>query len=443
MVLQRHQARRQVTKLSNTILSRPSSRRSYFHNHHIYSTISATTTTATATATATATIPGAYNTCNGTRSFSLKSSPSSFSTTDTTIWKAWSTRIEDILSNPMWLIPRKGTGFDNFLKKDKKNVDKDEDKNSNVDEGKISEDGNSGSEDAPKKDNDDDDSKTKKSDDEGVFGSFRSQYSNNNTRNNSEGGNGGNDAPPNFSAPTSLIAALMLMGFTYMMIRNDDDSSVAPSDFSREITWNDFCNYLLETGQVEKIVVTNNHTIAKVFLKPGSQGLPQHQNRQYRYSDRRQQQHESNSNPMFDDSTQIQDGFSSGSNDEFSMSNQLNNNGTSQPNQPQIVYRFAIGSVDSFEKKLEEAQKVVGIDPYHEIPVQYTNETTTRSEILSVLPSLFLMGAALYFMRFAAGSMGGSAGGGGGMGGKIYFLFFTGLDRIYTGHSNLYLFLYS
>ena len=43
------------------------------------------------------------------------------------------------------------------------------------------------------------------------------------------------------------------------------------------------------------------------------------------------------------------------------------------------------------------------------------------SEILSVVPSLLLMGAAFYFMRFASGSMGGTgqSGRGGGMGGKI------------------------
>ena len=78
------------------------------------------------------------------------------------------------------------------------------------------------------------------------------------------------------------------------------------------------------------------------------------------------------------------------------------------------------GSVDSFEKKLEEAQRAVGIDPLHEIPVQYTAETTMTSEILGVVPSLLLMGAAFYFMRFASGSMmGGSSQGGrgGGMGG--------------------------
>jgi AFG3 family protein len=79
------------------------------------------------------------------------------------------------------------------------------------------------------------------------------------------------------------------------------------------------------------------------------------------------------------------------------------------------------GSVDSFEKKLEEAQRAVGIDPLHEIPVQYTAETTMTSEILAVVPSLLLMGAAFYFMRFAAGSMGGAgqSGRGGGMGGEF------------------------
>ena len=155
--------------------------------------------------------------------------------------------------------------------------------------------------------------------------------------------------------------------------------------------------------------MTNNHTIAKVFLKPGSQGLPQHQNRQFRYLDRRKHSDE-NEDAFLNDSTLIQNGFSADSNDVYNRKN--------HPNQHQVVYRFAIGSIDSFEKKLEEAQKAVGINPLNEIPVQYANETTTKSEILSVLPSLLLMGAALYFMRFAAGSMGGGAGRGGGMGGK-------------------------
>jgi len=327
----------------------------------------------------------------------------------TSIFKASSsTRIDEILSNPMLFVPRKGTGFDNFLKGEKKDVEVD-DKNPDGDVNKKS--GNkdsdteggdaSGEKSSPKKKNDDFNAG-------GVFGSFRSQRSNNNTRSNSEGGNGGrNDMPPNFTG-TSLLAALILAVFMYTMIRDGDENTVPQSDFSREITWNDFCNYLLETGQVDKIVVTNNHTIAKVFLKPGSQGLPQHQNRQFRYLDRRKHSDE-NEDAFLNDSTLIQNGFSADSNDVYNRKN--------HPNQHQVVYRFAIGSIDSFEKKLEEAQKAVGINPLNEIPVQYANETTTKSEILSVLPSLLLMGAALYFMRFAAGSMGGGAGRGGGMGG--------------------------
>jgi len=196
-----------------------------------------------------------------------------------------STRANEIIDKPTWLIPRKGTGFDNFLNRKKNSLDVDEDSNSN-EEGKNRGEPE-GSEDntdpkVKKNKGDEDENEKKKGD---VFGSFRSKYSDDNTRNNSEGGNGGSGVPPNFNGNT-LIMFLVLAGLSYSMIRNDDDSA-SPTDFSREITWNDFCNYLLETGQVEKIVVTNNRTIAKVFLKRGSHGLPQHQSRQFNYLNQR------------------------------------------------------------------------------------------------------------------------------------------------------------
>lgn len=265
------------------------------------------------------------------------------------------------------------------------------------------------------------------------FGSFRSQNNKNNfesNRNNkSEGGNGGSNRPPNFSGTllTQLGAALML-AILYTMVRSDDDSA-SPGDFtSREITWNDFCNYLLETGQVEKIVVTNNRTVAKVFLKPGSQGLPQHQTRHFRYSDRRQQGAAAGTDPIFQETTaqhRQQDGYHPSSSDGgsgvmtgdgFGVTDPFTLPNGKHPQQHQIVYRFAIGSVDSFEKKLEEAQRAVGITPLHEIPVQYTAESTMASELMGVVPSLLLMGAAFYFMRFATGSMGGAGQGRGGSG---------------------------
>jgi hypothetical protein len=173
----------------------------------------------------------------------------------------------------------------------------------------------------------------------GGFGPFRSQqnpYSNNNTRKDSEGGTGGSGMPPNFSS--TMLTAILLLGLTYMMIRNDDEAT--PGDFSsREITWNDFCNYLLETGQVEKIVVTNNRAMAKVFLKPGAQGLPQHQTRHFRYADRRQQG-AAGTDPVFEDSAHIHDGSNGG--DGFGSAASSLPHAKAHGHQHQIVYRFAM-----------------------------------------------------------------------------------------------------
>ena len=233
------------------------------------------------------------------------------------------------------------------MKRDKKKDEDDADANSNsengssesAESGKRNDEGSEGSDGGkPKADEGDHDKETKKWT-SGGFGPFRSQhnyYSNNNTRNDSEGGNGGNGAPPNFSS--TMITAILLLGLTYMMIQNDDETAT-PADFStREITWNDFCNYLLETGQVEKIVVTNNRTMAKVFLKPGSQGLPQQQIRPFRYSDRRQQG-AAGADPAFEETTHIQDGSSG---ETFGNTPMTSIPGKGRGHQHQIVYRFAM-----------------------------------------------------------------------------------------------------
>uniref|UniRef100_A0A7S4ARS4 AAA+ ATPase domain-containing protein n=1 Tax=Pseudo-nitzschia australis TaxID=44445 RepID=A0A7S4ARS4_9STRA len=426
-LLRRQIARRDLTASSSTSTSRSTS--TFFRRRYNYYDHRANENPLAAALVSSVTELDRRDTTS-TRSFSSKPTTTqpSFATT--------STRIDDILRIPTWLIPRKGTGFDNFLKRDKQDADENEDADSNKEEGGGKGSGSSSSSSNEKEtvENEDDNTTTKekKTDEtETMFGSSaRAKYTDNNTRNNSEGGNGGNGLPPNFTG-ASLVATLMLVAFTYFMLRNDGDDidgvASASTDFSREITWNDFCNYLLETGQVEKIVVTNNRTMAKVFLKRGSHGLPQHQNRRFRQGGAGAAGRGSANNQIFDDSTtRIAADTSSSTADDFggmqTLGKGISSFSTNQQ-QHQIVYRFAIGSVDSFEKKLEEAQKAVGIDPIDEIPVQYTNETTTKSEILSVLPSLVLMGAAFYFMRFAAGSMGGgmggSGGGGGGMGGMF------------------------
>jgi len=82
----------------------------------------------------------------------------------------------------------------------------------------------------------------------------------------------------------------------------------------------------------------------------------------------------------------------------------------------QPVYRFAIGSVEGFERKLEETQRELGIAPRNFVPVQYANETSWRSELVSLIPSMLMLGALFYFGRQMMSGAGGGAGGGGGLG---------------------------
>jgi ATP-dependent Zn protease len=153
--------------------------------------------------------------------------------------------------------------------------------------------------------------------------------------------------------------------------------------------------------------------------------------RHVRHAERRQQymnqqQHDQQHNKLdetaedFASSSSFSDGFSSTSTPSY-IGDGLSSSTLSSTyqQQPQIVYRLAVGTVDAFEKKLEEAQHAVHMDPTHEIPVQYTADSSLTREVLRVIPSLLFMGAAFLFMRYATGSLmgGGGFGGGGGMGG--------------------------
>ena len=49
--------------------------------------------------------------------------------------------------------------------------------------------------------------------------------------------------------------------------------------------------------------------------------------------------------------------------------------GTPQPAPPSVYkYCFNIGSIDSFERKMEEAQEDLGIGPNSYVPIVYTTE---------------------------------------------------------------------
>uniref|UniRef100_A0A336MU87 CSON004109 protein n=1 Tax=Culicoides sonorensis TaxID=179676 RepID=A0A336MU87_CULSO len=84
------------------------------------------------------------------------------------------------------------------------------------------------------------------------------------------------------------------------------------------------------------------------------------------------------------------------------------------------VLWFNIGSVDSFERNLENAQVEMNVEPVNFIPVIYRTEIEASS-LSGLLPTLLIIGFLVYMMRRSAGMMGGAGGrkGGGLFGGVM------------------------
>ncbi|CAG9112479.1 AFG3-like protein 2 [Plutella xylostella] len=124
----------------------------------------------------------------------------------------------------------------------------------------------------------------------------------------------------------------------------------------KEISWRDFLNLYLTKGSVEKLEVINKKWV-RVKLMPGSSI------------------------------------------------------------EGKVIW-FAIGSVDSFERNLENAQIEQNIDPPNFIPVIYKTEIEAAS-LTGMLPTLLIIGFLIYMMRRSANMMGGGGRKGGGLFGGV------------------------
>ena len=82
------------------------------------------------------------------------------------------------------------------------------------------------------------------------------------------------------------------------------------------------------------------------------------------------------------------------------------------------VLWFSIGSVETFERNLENAQSDMGIEASRGVPVLYKTQME-MSSVLSALPTLLMVGFLVWSMRRASGMMG-SMGGKGGRGGGMF-----------------------
>ncbi|KAJ1920072.1 AAA ATPase afg3 [Mycoemilia scoparia] len=148
-----------------------------------------------------------------------------------------------------------------------------------------------------------------------------------------------------------IVAALL---FYQLSILNS-------SEESREITWQEFCKNYLNKGYVERLAVVNRTKVRAYLLSPSAG------NGEVRSA-----------------------GFRSGQ-----------------------TVMFSIGSVDSFERQLIDAQNELGIPSSERIPVTYQDEVSMGATLLHFAPTLLLIGAFIWMSRRAGGGAGGAGSGGG------------------------------
>lgn len=169
---------------------------------------------------------------------------------------------------------------------------------------------------------------------------------------NSSGSSGGsnNPTPPN-ALGTFVIPVAGLLLWNYMTA---GDSS------TREITWQEFRTAFLDKGLVDKLTVVNRSKV-RVHLHSNATGVLYPQ-------------------------SPAADGRSS--------------------------YYFSIGSVEAFEKKLDDAQKELGIPSTERVPVAYKDETSITNTLISFAPTILIFGLLYYVSRRASGGAAGGLGGG-------------------------------
>ncbi|XP_016477318.1 ATP-dependent zinc metalloprotease FTSH 10, mitochondrial [Nicotiana tabacum] len=182
----------------------------------------------------------------------------------------------------------------------------------------------------------------------------------------------------------NILTPLLFIGFIL------SSTLLGPRE-QKEISFQEFKNKLLEAGLVDRIVVANK-SVAKVYVRSSAPGI----------------------NQTGDDTVQ---GPTNGTN--------------GGRNTGQYKYYFNIGSVESFEEKLEEAQEAWGIDPHNYVPVVYVDELNWFQELMRFGPTVLLLAVLYYMGRRVQGGIG--VGGSDGKGGRGIFNIgkanFTKMDK--------------
>ncbi|KAI5295483.1 AAA ATPase afg3, partial [Ascosphaera atra] len=168
-----------------------------------------------------------------------------------------------------------------------------------------------------------------------------------------EGGKGNASFSKSFTFkpfdPNLLIGAFV----AYYIYR-----SIFPGEDSRDITWQEFRTTFFDKGLVEKLTVLNRNRVrVELHREAVAQMYPE-----------------------------------------------------SPAARPNFHYYFTIGSVEAFERKLDDAQNDLRIPESERIPVSYQDEVPIGATLMSFGPTLLLIGSFIWLSRRAAGGAGGQSG---------------------------------
>jgi AFG3 family protein len=80
-------------------------------------------------------------------------------------------------------------------------------------------------------------------------------------------------------------------------------------------------------------------------------------------------------------------------------------------NSADTVYTFSIGSIEAFERKLDEAQTELGIPSSERVPVAYVESGQWLDRIFTFAPTLIFIAFSVWAFRQAGKSLMGGMGG--------------------------------
>ncbi|RMD42931.1 hypothetical protein DV735_g2219, partial [Chaetothyriales sp. CBS 134920] len=134
--------------------------------------------------------------------------------------------------------------------------------------------------------------------------------------------------------------------------------SIFPGEMSRDITWQEFRTTFFDKGLVDKLTVVNRNKVRVELHREA-------------------------------------------------VANMYPESPAARPN---FHYYFSIGSVEAFERRLDEAHQELGIPSSERIPVAYSDEMPLSAALFSFGPTILFIGALFWLSRRAASGASGNGG---------------------------------